>query len=168
VRPASSTSKLKSKVKVRTAGAGDISSITSITNAAFGIEGFITGTRTNESSVAEMMQKGKFLVAETSGEGILASVYVELRGPRAYFGMLAVNPSHQGSGLARVMVQAAENYARRHGRSVMDITVLSQRPELLPLYHKLGYTETGTEEFHPNRPLKPGVECHCITMSKPL
>jgi hypothetical protein len=66
------------------------------------------------------------------------------------------------------MVEAAENFARRHGCTFMDITTLSQRPELPPFYRKLGYAETGTEEFHPNRPLKPGIECHCITMSKPL
>ena len=50
----------------------------------------------------------------------------------------------------------------------MDITVLSLRPELPPYYRKLGYVETGTEEFHPSRPLKAGVECHCIRMTKVL
>jgi predicted N-acetyltransferase YhbS len=168
VRPVSSASEPKSNVKIRTAGASDIPSITSITNAAFGIEGFITGTRTNESSVAEMMQKGKFLVAENSDPRVVASIYVELRGVRGYFGMLAVDPSRQGAGLGRLMIEAAENYARDHGCNVMDITTLSQRPELPPFYRKFGYIETGTEEFHPNRPLNPGVECHCIIMSKPL
>jgi hypothetical protein len=27
---------------------------------------------------------------------------------------------------------------------------------------------TGTEELKPSQPLRPGVECHCIAMSKPL
>ncbi|HEX8816943.1 MAG TPA: GNAT family N-acetyltransferase [Terriglobales bacterium] len=153
---------------VRLATADDIPLIASLTNAAFSIEAFITGTRTDEPGVAEMMQKGIFLVAENPDHRVVASVYIELRGSRAYFGMLAVDPSQQGTGLGRLMVEAAENHARQHGCSFMDITVLSQRPELLPLYRKLGYTETGTEEFHPNRPLKPGVKCHCITMSNPL
>jgi ribosomal protein S18 acetylase RimI-like enzyme len=156
-------------VNIRIATAAHISSITSVTNAAFGIEGgFISGTRTDEVSVAAMMEKGQFLVAETGDLVLVASVYLERRGPRGYFGMLAVDPSKQGAGLGRLMVEAAENFARRHGCTFMDITTLSQRPELPPFYRKLGYAETGTEEFHPNRPLKPGIECHCITMSKPL
>jgi hypothetical protein len=50
----------------------------------------------------------------------------------------------------------------------MDIAVLSLRHELPPFYRTLGYVETGTEQFHPSRPLRPAVECHCIIMSKPL
>ena len=51
---------------------------------------------------------------------------------------------------------------------LVDILVLSMRPELPPLYRKFGYMETGTEEFHISRPLKAGIECHCIVMSKLL
>jgi hypothetical protein len=50
----------------------------------------------------------------------------------------------------------------------MDITVLSLRTELPPFYRKLGYVETGAEEFRTSRPLKDGVQCHCIVMSKAL
>jgi hypothetical protein len=50
----------------------------------------------------------------------------------------------------------------------MDILVLSLREELPPLYRKFGYIVTGTEEFKPSRPLKPGVECYAIKMEKAL
>jgi len=50
----------------------------------------------------------------------------------------------------------------------VDISVLSLRPELLPLYRRYGFVETGTEEFHFSRNLRDGAECHCIVMSKPL
>ena len=99
---------------------------------------------------------------------LAAAVYVEVRGARGYFGMLAISPLHQGKGLGRTMVEAAEDHCRKQGCTVMDITVLSLRPELPPFYSKLGYVETGTEEFDPSRPLKAGVECHCIVMSKTL
>jgi GNAT superfamily N-acetyltransferase len=114
------------------------------------------------------MNKGQFLIAENANCHIIASVYIELRGSHGYFGMLAVDPLHQNAGFGRLMVETAENYARLHGCTVMDITTLSQRPELPPFYRRLGYVETGTEEFRPNRPLKPGIDCHCILMSKPL
>jgi hypothetical protein len=50
----------------------------------------------------------------------------------------------------------------------MDLTVLSLRPELPPLYRKLGYTETGVEEFRPGRAFIGASGCHCIVMSKEL
>jgi len=153
---------------IRLATAADIAAIISITNAAFAVETFLDGTRTDAAGLAAMMQKGQFLVAEQRSGHIIASVYIELRGVRGYFGMLAVDPSQQGKGVGRVMVEAAEDHCREQGCSAMDITVLSLRPELPPYYRKLGYVETGTEEFHPSRPLKAGVECHCIRMSKAL
>jgi hypothetical protein len=66
------------------------------------------------------------------------------------------------------MVEAAEDHLRRQGCEAVDIVVLSLRPELPPIYRRFGYVESGTEEFHSSRPLKPGVECHCIVMSKQL
>ncbi len=66
------------------------------------------------------------------------------------------------------MVEAAEERLRQQGCKAVDIAVLSLRPELLPLYRRFGYLETGSEEFKPSRPLRPGVECHCIVMSKRL
>jgi hypothetical protein len=66
------------------------------------------------------------------------------------------------------IVEAAEEHLRRQGCEAIDILVLSLRPELPPIYRRHGYVETGAEEFHSPRPLKPGAECHCIVMSKQL
>jgi hypothetical protein len=38
----------------------------------------------------------------------------------------------------------------------------------VPFYHRLGYAESGTEEFRPPRPLKEGATCHSILLSKNL
>lgn len=115
-----------------------------------------------------MMQKGGFLLADDDRGRLLACVYIERRGERGYFGMLAVDPSQQGRGLGRRMVEAAEDHCRREGCKFMDITVLNLRAELPPFYRKLGYAETGTEEFRTSRLLRDGVECHSIVMSKAL
>jgi GNAT superfamily N-acetyltransferase len=139
-----------------------------IINAAFAVETFLDGTRTDEVRFEEYKKSGEFLVAEDGSGKIVASIYIELRGDRGYFGMLAVDPTQQGRGLARLMIEAAEDHCRECGCKQMDINVLSLRPELPPFYRKLGYAETGTEEFRPSRPLKGGVECHAILMSKPL
>ena len=162
-----STSPKTSSLHIRVAIATDMPQMVSIVNAAFAIEDFLEGTRTDEQRMAEVMKKGTFLVAEKAGN-IVASVYSEMRGERAYFGMLAVDPSQQGTGLGRKMIDAAEEHCRQQGAKVMDIAVLTLRPELPALYRKFGYIETGVEEFKPSRPLKPGVECHAIIMSKQL
>lgn len=158
----------QSDIHIRAATARDMPAMIPVVNAAFAVETFIDGTRTDEERMAEMMSSGDFLLAERSSGRIAACVYIELREKRGYFGMLAVDPAEQGTGLGRRMVEAAEDYCRRVGCTAMDIAVLNLRPELPPFYRRLGYVETGTEQFHPSRPLRPGVECHCIVMSKAL
>jgi ribosomal protein S18 acetylase RimI-like enzyme len=141
-------------------------------NSAFAIETFFEGTRTDEERLTAMMQKGAILAAEDDAGQLLGCVYTEVRpepsGVRGYLGQLAVDPAHQGKGLARRIFQAAEEHLLRQGCQAVDIVVLSLRPELPGIYRRFGYLETGTEEFHSSRPLKPGAECHCIVMSKQL
>jgi GNAT superfamily N-acetyltransferase len=145
-----------------------VAAIGSVVNAAFAIETFLGGTRTSDENVKKLMHEGAFLVASDSEGCVVASVYVEVCGERGYFGMLAVDPQKQGTGLGRVLTDAAEEYCRQRGCTEIDIRVLSLRTELPPFYRKLGYVETGTEEFHPTRPLMTNEECHCIIMSKRL
>ncbi len=108
--------------------------------------------------------------SQKNGSGqLLACVYFEVRGAGGYLGLLAVNPVHQGKGLARLMVQAAEDQLRAAGCQEVEIVVLSMRPELLPIYRRFGYVESGIEEhFRPTRQLAPGVQVHGIKMSKLL
>jgi ribosomal protein S18 acetylase RimI-like enzyme len=155
-------------LRIREAAAADRALLIPLINSAFSIEGFLEGTRTDEARLAAMMEKGSLLVAENSSGQLVASVYTEVRGARGYLGMLAVDPAFQGAGLGRRIVEAAEDHLRRQGCKAVDITVLSLRPELPPIYRRFGYVETGVEEFSPSRPLKSGAECHCIVMSKQL
>lgn len=157
-----------SKLRVRVASVSDCGALASLINSAFAIEKFLEGERTDEEQLRAMMQKGQFLLGcDDTGE-LVASVYVEVRGARGYFGMLAVHPQHQKNGLGTKMVGAAEEYCRGRGCGAMDLVVLSLRPELPPLYRKLGYAESGVEEFHPTRAFVGAAGCHCIVMSKEL
>lgn len=160
--------KPNSAIRIRLATESDVARVIPVVNAAFAIETFLEGSRTDEQGMAEMIQKGGFLLADDDRGRLLACVYVERRGERGYFGMLAVDPSEQGRGLGRRMVAAAEDHCRRAGCKFINITVLSLRAELPPFYRKLGYAETGTEEFRTSRPLRDGVECHSTVMSKAL
>jgi predicted N-acetyltransferase YhbS len=153
---------------VRLATAADVPRLVPLINSAFSIETFLEGTRTDEDRLAAMMRKGEILVAENGAGQLLGCVYSEVRGARGYLGQLAVDPACQGAGLARRIVAAAEDGLRRQGCAAVDIAVLSMRAELPPIYRRFGYVETGAEEFHPSQPLKSGVQCHCIVMSKQL
>jgi GNAT superfamily N-acetyltransferase len=155
-------------VSIRAAEPADRAAMAAMINAAFAVETFLDGARTDEEDLRERMQKGIFLLGYDAAEQLVASVYIEMRGSRGYFGMLAVDPKRQGSGIGRKMVEAAEEYCRGRDCTAMDLTVLSLRTELPPLYRRLGYVESGVEEFKPSRPLKDGLECHCIVMSKEL
>jgi ribosomal protein S18 acetylase RimI-like enzyme len=152
--------------RIRTAAQSDIDSLARLINAAFRVEQpFIEGDRTNPDGVRAYMDKGKFLLAEDA-TGLAGCVYVELRGDRGYLGLLGVDPSHQGTGLGRKLMDAAENFFRQAGCVAVDLRVVSARAPLPSFYRHLGYLETGTAPFAPDVPAK--IPCHYILMSKPL
>ena len=152
---------------IRQAGAGDVAALTGLINLAFQVERFFKkGDRTTEDHVRTLLGTGVILIAEDEAGGLAGSTYVEIRDDHVYIGMVSVNPRHQGRGLGRTLMTAAEAHGRAAGCRVADITVVNLRTELLPFYRKLGYVENGTEPF-------PDAEaitrpCHLIAMSKPL
>jgi ribosomal protein S18 acetylase RimI-like enzyme len=153
---------------MRIAADADQPRLIALVNSAFAVETFLEGTRTDPERMAATMQQGAVLVSEDGAGELLASVYFEARGLRGYMGMLAVDPACQGKGLASLMVKAAEDHLRGLGCEAVDISVLSLRPELPPIYRRFGFVETRTEEFRYGRIFREDVECHCIVMSKPL
>jgi GNAT superfamily N-acetyltransferase len=155
-------------LRPRLATAADRDRLIALVNSAYAIEDFLEGTRTDVERMESSMEKGEILILEDSAGALLGCVYVEFRGPRGYLGMLAVDPARQGSGLAVRLVQAAEDRLRRHGCQAVDISVLSLRPELIPIYRRFGFVETGTEAFAFPRTFKTPMDCHCILMSKAL
>jgi GNAT superfamily N-acetyltransferase len=155
-------------LRIRYASAEDHARLIRLINSAFSVETFLQGQRTDEQRLTVAMQKGTILVAENAEGRLRASVYTELRGKHGYAGMLAVDPAHQGIGLGQRMMQAAEDRFRIHGCDAVEITVLSLRPELLPIYRRFGFVETGTEVFHDLHRVVPGFQCHCIVMRKQL
>ena len=153
-------------IALRAAVPADVGAVTRIINAAYQVERFfIDGDRTSEDEVRAYMTKGTFLVADHGGAPI-GCVYVEERGDRGYFGLLAVDPARHGHGLGRRLIEAAEDRFRRAGCQAVDISVVDLRTELPPFYRRLGYVETGTAPFpDPEKATRP---CHFILMSKRL
>ena len=153
-------------MKTRVAEPDDAEDIARLVNAAFRPERFfIDADRTNPEKVRALLQKGKFLLVEQVG--ILAGcVYVELRGERGYFGLLAVDPGLQRSGLGSRLVAAAEEFCHAAGCQFMDLTIVNLRTELPGFYNRLGYTESGILPFPSDQ--QANQPCHLVKMSKPL
>jgi Predicted acetyltransferase len=152
----------------RLATSDDAQRMIAMINAAFSIEQFLEGTRTDEARLAAMMDKGSMLLAEDESGNLLGCIYFELRGKRGYLGMLAVDPAQQGRGLSRPIVEAAEDKLRAAGCEDVEIIVLNMRPELLPIYKRFGFVEQGTMDFKPSRQVKAGVDVYGIVMVKKL
>jgi N-acetylglutamate synthase-like GNAT family acetyltransferase len=156
-------------VQVRLAESQDAEAIVAVINAAFRrAEAFlIDRDRIDLETVRSLLQKGKFLVADSEDSGVLAGcVYVELKHDRAYLGLLAVDPQRQKGGLGSQLMTAAENYCARSGCRFMDLRIVNVRQELPSYNRKRGYVKTGTAPFPAD--LHPKVPCHFVEMSKPL
>ena len=154
-------------VRTRTAGLADAENIARLVNIAFRPERFfIDADRTDPDKVRVLLQKGKFLLAEEVSK-LVGCVYMELRGERGYFGLLAVDPARQRSGMGSFLIEAAEDYCRAAGCLFMDLTIVNLRKELPGYYRRRGYLENGTLPF-PGDQHPPKIPCHLVRMSKPL
>jgi len=171
-----SSSKAVQPVKlVRAAGRQDAPALATLINEAFKVEAFFKiGDRTSADEILRMMDDhstplgtgGQFLVLEEPPGTMVGCVYLRFRADRAYFGMLSIEPSRQGRGLGRLLIDAVEGQSRERGCRAVDIHIVNLRDELFGFYRRLGYVEAGTLPFSDaDRASRP---CHFIVMTKAL
>ncbi|MFB0614923.1 GNAT family N-acetyltransferase [Streptomyces sp. AGS-58] len=111
----------------------------------------LEGQRTDPEGVLEVIKapESRLLVVEQDGR-VVACCQLEHRGGHAYFGMFAVSPAHQGSGLGRTVMAEAERLARETWAvTEMRMTVISVRDDLIAWYERRGYRRTGQTEPFP-------------------
>ena len=153
-------------INFREARTSDAEAVARLVNTAFLVEQFfIERDRTNPATVRGLMEKGKFLLAEDGGN-LVGCIYLELQGARGYFGMLSIEPSQQGKGVGHQLVNAVEKYFRDAGCNFSDLKIVDVRTDLHTLYHRWGYTDSGTALYDDPTPTK--IPVHFILMSKPL
>ncbi|MCZ7415616.1 MULTISPECIES: GNAT family N-acetyltransferase [unclassified Streptomyces] len=109
----------------------------------------LDGQRTDPDGVRAGLKdpESRVLVAEAGGE-LVACCQLERRpgaeGVAVYFGMFAVRPGLQGGGLGRrVLAEAERTAAELWGARAMEMTVITQREDLIAWYVRRGYTRTG-------------------------
>jgi predicted N-acetyltransferase YhbS len=157
---------------IRVATDADIEVVRRLVNQAFDVERFLKkggGDRLQgDGELESLWQRGTFLVKEEHGVTV-GCVYVEPCEERAYLGLLSIAPERQGAGLGKQLNTAAENFARQHGCKWMDLRVVSPRADqLLPIYRRMGYAETGTQEYPALLVEKMTIPGHFILMAKQL
>jgi len=151
---------------IRNATERDIPEIVVIVNAAFQVErDFRAGDRTSHAEISRLIQTDTFLVAVVE-ERIAGAVQVRVNGTAGYFGMLAVDPTLQRSGIGRALCEAAEDYCRSRGCIEMTLSTGSVRRDLLPYYGKLGYKITSINSAPEGAPFTKAIEI--VRMAKPL
>jgi ribosomal protein S18 acetylase RimI-like enzyme len=113
--------------------------------------GLIGGQRTDATEVSELICRPGSLVLLAEQDGaVVACCHLEQRPPgTAYFGMFAVRPDRQGSGVGKIVIAEARRAAASLGCARMKMTVIRQRPELIAWYRRLGFEPTGETEPFP-------------------
>lgn len=85
--------------------------------------------------------KSALLVAFADGAPV-ASVAVEDGGHRAWVYYLCADPARQGEGWGRRAMEAAEDWARAHGHTKLQLLVRRSNAPVLGFYGRLGYEES--------------------------
>ncbi|WP_313241936.1 GNAT family N-acetyltransferase [Stenotrophomonas sp.] len=93
--------------------------------------------------------RSTILLAEREGR-LLACAHVADDQGKGYFGMFAVEPTLQGGGVGKQVMDAAEAHAAAAWQlDVMQMTVIDIRDELIAFYERRGYRRTGIKKPFP-------------------
>ena len=103
------------------------------------------GIRIDEPTMTEYLENENVTMLKyTNDDGqIIGSVYLELKKKRLYLGMLSVSPILQANGIGRQLLHESERVAHQLGCSLIYITVITTRHELIQWYERRGYVATG-------------------------
>jgi ribosomal protein S18 acetylase RimI-like enzyme len=140
-------------------------------------DGILEGQRLTESLIREDVERnpdGRLLITREEPDGVLlGTVWLE---PKAegvwYMGLLMVRPDRQKQHLGRMLLAAAEEFARGRGATRMRMGVLHVRDTLIAWYERRGYVVTGEQEPFPygdnrfGRPLRDDL--HFLVLEKEM
>jgi ribosomal protein S18 acetylase RimI-like enzyme len=110
----------------------------------------LDGQRTDAATVlATIRADDRLVLLAVDANELLGCCELRRRPEAAYFGMFAVVPSLQGGGIGKVVLTEAERrVVEMWDAKRLEMTVLSQREDLIAWYERRGYRRTGgTEPF---------------------
>lgn len=111
----------------------------------------LTGPRSSPAEIAQLIgdPDSRFVTARR-GDRLIGCALIQKRGDGAYFGMFAIQPGEQGTGLGKTMMAQCEMAARElWGARHLKLTVISLRDKLIAWYERRGFRQTGEREPFP-------------------
>jgi len=169
-------------MKLTSATLADAAAIDHLVNSAYRGEyskqGWTTeadllgGQRTDAEKICEMITDPSASIQLLWVEQrLMGCVYLRREGEAVYLGMLTVEPTAQAKGYGSVMLEHAEQWAKRQGATRIKMTVIQGRDSLMAYYQRRGYELTGkTEPFPSDDPRFgiPKVPLLFLEMAKPI
>ncbi|MBX9724161.1 MAG: GNAT family N-acetyltransferase [Candidatus Obscuribacterales bacterium] len=110
----------------------------------------VQGPRITKAGLHEILNNPKQVLLVAESDSIIGCVCINYKTETmAHLSMLAVDPDSQSGGIGKQLIRAAEECAYNHfGAREVEITVLTSRDELMDVYRRYGFKETGeTEPF---------------------
>ena len=148
-------------LQFRAATMADVDSVVALVESAYRGEvsrqgwtteaDFLDGRRTGSDDVTACIERADsvLLLAEQAGV-LLACAHVAIEDGAGYFGMFSVRPHQQGLGIGSHVLTEAERIVRdQWGLSMMRMTVIDLRDELIAYYERRGYYRTGIHKPFP-------------------
>ncbi len=101
--------------------------------------------RSTDADVLAVIQKEGSVILKYVNEAgtVIGCVNLQLHGQKLYLGMFSVSPLLQGGGIGKKLLQAAEEYAQHIACSIIYMSVITLRTELINWYQRHGYKDTG-------------------------
>lgn len=105
---------------------------------------FIGIKRTDETTVTNLIKKpGSVFLKYINDAGILEGcVFLHQKNNGIYLGMFSVSPIAQGKGIGKKLLIAADDYAKEHNCTLIYMTVITVREDLIAWYERNGYRKT--------------------------
>lgn len=144
-----------SELLYRLASSADVPAIVALVESAYrGQESragwtheadLLGGQRTDAESVAAVLSDpDSAVLLAHRGPELVSCCHLQRQEKYAYFGMFAVRPVLQGSGVGKQVIAQAERWVVENwGLDQMRMTVISLRLELIEWYEQRGYVRTG-------------------------
>ena len=106
---------------------------------------FTGDKRTDDETLAKLINKpGAIFLKYTNESGFLEGcVFLHKKESRLYLGMFSVSPAAQGKGIGKRLLHAADEHAKEQHCSLIYMTVITVRKDLIAWYEKNGYQRTG-------------------------